>query len=276
MLHVPGGAFSFGAIQSDATGRPAAAQGTSLTPTTGSKGSWTQVFSSLANETYGLLICVNTNTTSAASRNTVIDIGIGGAGSEIVLVPDLIGGNAIGFTTNGGGLWYYFPVFIPAGTRVAVRAQSTVTTSFRVHVQAMQQPLNPAMVKAAGFVEAIGASGAAGTAVTAGTTSDGSWTLLGTTARECWWWQVGVQVSSADTTHQAAAIHIDLAEGDGTNFNILMDSVPFFVNSNEGGSLGLTLFGCEKRVPAGREIYARAQCSTTPDPYFITAYGAGG
>lgn len=276
MLFVPGGGNQFGAIQSNNSGQPTAPQGTSLTPVVGSKGSWAQAIASLTNDTYGLLICINGNNVSAGSRNSVVDIGIGASGSEVVLIPDLIAGNAVNYNVGGGGLWYFFPVALPAGTRIAVRGQGSVTTAFSVFVQALQNPASPALVKQAGVVEVIGMSLPQGTAVTAGTGSEGAWTLLGATVNECWHWQLGVQVTSGDTTHGANVYHIDLAEGDGTNFSLLMESVPFVTNTTEGGAMPVYPLACERRVPSGRNIYARAQASGAVDSLFIAAYGAGG
>ena len=276
MLFVPAGANSFGKIQESFTDRPAATMGTAVTPAVGSKGAWAECIASLDAETYGLLICINSNSASAASRNSVVDIGIGGAGSEIVLIPNLIAGNASPYNILASGLWYYFPVAIPAGTRIAARAQGTVTTAFRVFIQAMQRALQPSMVKTAAYVEAVGMSVPTGTAVKSGTTADGAWTLLGTTSQRCWFWQVGVQVTPADTNHNNNVYHIDLAEGDGTDFNTLLSSAVFSTNTTESAGLPPITVGCEVPVPAGRDIYARAQWHGTPDPLFITAYGAGG
>lgn len=277
MLLVPAGANSFQKVQSNAAGRPSGAQGTAVTPAAGSKGSWAQVFASLDFDTFGLLICINGNSTSGVSRNTVIDIGVGGAGSEIVLIPNLIGGNAIGYTTMGGnGLWYYFPVAIPAGTRLAIRAQSSDITGTQAYIQAFQKPLNPSMLKAAAYVEAIGMTVPQGTAVTAGGASEGSWTLLGATTRDCWHWQVGAQVTSADTSHAGNAIHIDIAEGDASNKNVILQDVILMTSTSEQACMLPAMIGCAWPVPAGRNIYARAQASGTADALFITAYGAGG
>jgi hypothetical protein len=278
MLFVPAGANSFGNVQfSMGTTRPGTNYGTTVTPAIGSKGAWAEVISSLTDETYGLLICVNSNTTTNNSRNTVIDIGVGAAASEIVLIPDLIGGNASNYNTGGGGVWYYFPVSIPAGTRVSARAQSTVTTALRVFAQAFQRPLQPSMLKRAAFVEAIGTGTLPnGTDVTSGTTNKGAWTLLGTTTQRCWFWQLGVQVSSADVSQGTNVYHIDLARGDGTNYNIIINNMYFNTSSSENHSQSAVTIGCEYPVPAGSNIYARAQCGGTVDPLRIAAYGAGG
>lgn len=102
MMFVPRGGNSFAAIQSNNSGRPTAPQGTIVTPVIGSKGSWAQAIASLDHDTFGLLICINGNNTSAGSRNTLLDIGIGAAASEVVLIPDLVAGNAVNFNVNGG------------------------------------------------------------------------------------------------------------------------------------------------------------------------------
>lgn len=277
MLFIPGGANSFEAVQESATGRPATAWGASVTPAVGSKSTpWVELIASLSHDTYGLMVNINSGSTIGASRNTVLDIGIGAASSEVVLIPDLICGNAGTYSLTGSGLWYYFPIFIPAGARVSARSQSSVATAFNVAVTAFQKPLNPSMLKAASYVIAVGMTVPQGTAVTVGTTSEGAWTSLGTTSKDAWWWQVGAQVQSADTSHQTAVHHIDLAVGDGSNKRIIMNSVPLTTNASEWACNTLFTLGCEVFVPSGSTLYARSQSSTTVDPLYITAYGAGG
>ena len=274
MLHVPVGANAFGLMEPSTTARPSDTQGTSVTPGTSNKGNWAQLIASTTSDTYGLVICINSNTASSASRGTITDIGIGSSGSEVVLVPDLISGNAGGYSL--GGLWYYFPVFIPKGSRIAARGQGTVTTSYRVYAQTLQRPLNPMQIRKASFVEAVGVSGVNGVSVTSGTTSEGAWTSLGTTTQRLWWWQVGIQVTSADTSHNTSVYHVDLAVGDNTTKDLIITDLQFITNANEYASNPPLSAGVEFPCPAGSEIWVRAQCSGTTDPLRITAYGAGG
>lgn len=274
MLGIPGGAFSFGNVQSNVTTQPTNTVGTVITPVVGSKGAWAEVFASLANDTYGLMIQVHNSATSAANRTYAIDIGVGAAGTETVIIPDLIGSSAATMDARGG-LWYYFPVFIPAGSRVAARAQGSVTTTVRVNVRAYQQPSNPAMVRTCGYVEELGLTGVVGTAVTGGTTAEGAWTLIGTTARDCWWWQIGVQVAVADTAHATACTYFDIARGDGTNFQVIVSDLPFITSTTEDSGKPLMTFGCEAYVPAGSSIYVRGQSGAANDPFEVAVYGAG-
>lgn len=274
MLQVPGGAFNFSAIQTNLPGQPLSTGGTVITPVVGSKGGWAQIFAALDADTYGLMILVHNSRTSAANRSYAIDIGIGAAGSETVIIPDLIGSNA-GITNSTGGIWYYFPIFIPAGTRLAARAQGSVTTTCRVIVRAMQMPQNPAMVKTCGYVEELGLTGIVGTSITAGQASEGSLVSVGTTTRDLWWWQVGAQVPVADVAHNAAYYHIDVAVGDGTNFAYLIMDQPLVTTTTEECGKPLYMIGCEQFVPAGSTIYVRAQCDVAPDGLEVAVYGAG-
>ncbi len=274
MLHVPVGANTFSKTEASATGRPAATWGTSITPAVGSKGSWAQVIASTGDASFGILVNINSASTSNASRNYTVDIGVGAGGSETVLIADLLGGNAGTYSVGPG--WYYFPIFIPAGTRIAARAQGSVTTAFSVLVWLYERPINASQIRKGSFCETLGISGAEGVVVVPGTTSEGSWTSLGTTAKKLWWRQVGFQVRSSDTSHAGNAIHVDLAVGNGTTFDVIIADTLFITTSAEvTQNLPLTV-GVEWPVPAGSTIYVRAQNSAGLDAYTMAAYGMGG
>jgi hypothetical protein len=276
VLHVPIGSNTFGFTQPSVDVRPSGDQGVSVSPATGGYGSWAQLYSSLEDTAYGLLICINSNAASSASRNTVLEVGYDPSGGTNyqTLIPELICGNATNYLL--GGVFYYFPLLIPAGSRVAVRGWSTVTTAFRVYAQTLQRPLNPAQLRKGAFVERLGASGRQGTSLSAGTTNEGSWTLLGTTSERLWWWQVGLQVSSSDTSHNNAAYHVDLAVGDESTKDLIITDLQFLTTTAEASNNPPLSAGVEFPCPAGSSIYARAWCSTSTDPLFIKAYGVGG
>src|SRR5437867_785006 len=75
----------------------------------GSKGSWVQLIASTAARSYGLVVTLYTDT---ANSTTAVDIGTGGAGSEVVVLANLI---AYCQTLAGGDQdEYYIPITIPA------------------------------------------------------------------------------------------------------------------------------------------------------------------
>ncbi len=278
MLHVPVGANSFGRTSpSWGTTRPAGANGTAVTPGSGVYGSYAAVGSALTADAYGLLININSNNASAASRTTVVTIGIDPAGGTSFTdhILDLLCGGVSSYTVSGGA-WYYFPIFIPAGSRIGAKAMGSVATAIRVGAVARQKPSNPSMIRKGSYIETLGISGHVGTAVTPGTASEGAWTSLGTTTKRCWWWQIGIQVPTTDTSWNAAGIHVDLAVGDVSNKDIIISDTLIITTTSEAMALLPITAGVEWDVPAGSEIFVRAQSSGTLDSYTAAAYGCGG
>lgn len=280
MLIVPTGSQAFASTQLSATARPANNSQTAVTPTIGSKGSWASIVSSTANDSFGILINVSGNSASALTRETVLDIGIDPAGgtSYQVLIPDLLCGSAVNYTTAPHGVWYFFPIFIPAGSQIAGRGQSTVTNLFRVSVQLSQKPFNPAMVRTGTYVEALGLGTLpSGTGITEGTTTEGSWTLMGTTTKRLWWWQVGFQPEANDIATGNAVVHLDIAAGNGTDFDIIAQDLIVTTNTAEAVGSMPKVASCEYDVPSGTNIYVRGQNSAAPNVALqCSVYGMGG
>lgn len=92
------------------------------------KGSWVQVIASTAGDVIELAVTVIGASSSTANSSMLLDIGIGAAGSETVLVADIPVGHT---TSQGTGIagFVRIPAYIPAGTRVAVRMQANRTSS---------------------------------------------------------------------------------------------------------------------------------------------------
>lgn len=98
---------------------------TTVTPTTSATaqtmGDWTEVTGSLAEDGGWLTVSADT-AINANQTSTLMDVGVGPAGSESVIVESIPMGYSQ-FTTP-----VTVPVFIPAGSRVAIRAQSNRTS----------------------------------------------------------------------------------------------------------------------------------------------------
>ena len=279
MLHVPTGANTFClTTPSWGTTRPNSANGTSVTPGTGGYGSNVQLGSDLTQDAYGILINMNSNFVSAGSRNTVVTIGVdesGGTSPTDRITGLMCGGSAV-YTRNGGGNWYYFPLFIPAGSAIFAKAYGSVATAIRVGCVTFGQPANAAMIRKGSYVETLGIGTYSGVAITPGTTSDGAWALVGTTTLRTWWVQFGFQVNTADVGWNLAAIHVDVAVGDAGTKDIIIQDANFCTDSGEYvGNPPLTA-GVEWDIPPGSNIYMRAQSSGTLDAYNGAVYLLGG
>lgn len=114
----------------DSYGDTAGSVGTNIDPggTAHTKSSWVEITSATLRPINWLTLSImQTDTTHAASVRFLIDIGIGGSGSEVVLIGDILAAadTVADFPVPSVFQW---PVFIPAGTRLSVRHQSSTTT----------------------------------------------------------------------------------------------------------------------------------------------------
>ena len=128
------------------------------------------------------------------------------------------------------------------------------------------------------YAETIGVSGSNGTAFTPGNAADGAWASLGTTTRECWWWQLAYQISNGTITSEYT--YIELAYGDASNKVVIMRHM-HAANTSEGIGTplneNLIAHAAYCRVPAGSNLYARGRCNNAPDTgYQAAAIGIGG
>lgn len=87
--------------------------------TANTKGSYVEVLASAAYDAQGFFIW--TQKAGHSDADVLLDIAIGAAASETIIVNNLMGAGS----GNGECTQYYIPIPVPAGTRVSARAQST-------------------------------------------------------------------------------------------------------------------------------------------------------
>lgn len=264
---------------------PSATPGTSITPgATNAEGTFTQIASSanIAQDCYWLHLQVSGGATSTAAKNQLLDVGVDPAGgtSYVAVISNLqIGASPL--LTAAGVREYLFPIFITAGSSVAVRIQGSNGTAGTVRVAAAWwgQPSRPELAPRGFLAQTFGTiTNSSGQSITPGNAADGTWISLGTTTTALWWWQLGYAVDNGTIT--AEYTYFELAYGDGTNKHTIFRYM-------HGGTTGevcgaflqthLTPCGGYCPVPAGETIYARARCNNAPDTgYHVTAIGIGG
>lgn len=265
------------------TTRPAAAFGTSVSGAQNSySGGYTQVLAggSVLYDCYLVDVQINSIGNNAAARGAMVTIGMDPAGGSSYQdwIPDLLCGQAAQFVGSGclGGYRYRFPLFVPAGASIAAKLSGNFASpAGRISITLWGRPTRPDLLMWGTSVEAIGisAGSSAGTSVTSGSTSEGSWTSLGTSARRCIAWQLGCSVHNSATSsniHYAA----DLSYGDGTNQIVIIDGAEWQFNS------GTELCGLAQPgpvffdVPAGATLYGRLQADQSPNSGLsMAAYG---
>lgn len=113
----------------------ASTHGTSVDPggTANTKGSYAQLVASTSRDYLGLMLAVDQGPSTSTVNFPVwlLDIAIGGSGSEQVIIPNLAIATLNPSATAGvvGATEAFFPIAIPAGTRVAARLQCNITTA---------------------------------------------------------------------------------------------------------------------------------------------------
>lgn len=262
---------------------PSATPGTSVTPgISNAEGSWTRIAAAASITTciYGFWISVSGGNTTGTDKSHLLDIGIDEAGGTnyTAIISNIVCGQTQAGST--GCNEFFFPLGIPQGASIAVRVQGVATTAGTVRVWAMffGKPSCPELVLKGEVSETIGTiTNSTGVSFTPGNAADGSWTSLGTTTRNLWWWQLGVQCSNATITAQYT--WIDLAYGDDTNKVMIMQAFPI----GWYGTAEIAAQMCAHHmlqgfchVPAGSTLYIRGRCSTTPATgYNAVAIGIG-
>ena len=90
-------------------------------------GSWVELIASLATESTWVTLNIVSGTGSI-DPIAEIDIGLGGAGSEVVLIDKIVYHQFFNFNVDGGSYHLQsFPIKIPAGSRIAARGRDSVT-----------------------------------------------------------------------------------------------------------------------------------------------------
>lgn len=224
--------------------------------TANTKGSYTQVFAATTFDSQQLVIQLDDITVSATNTGVLMDVAVGAGGSEQVIIAN------INFGAFGHGPVFVAPMFIPAGSRVAVRIQSAVVSKAVIG----RINLVPASVlgDAANWCETWGAQ----TATSAGTTMPtpgvaGTKTayqaITSATTRQVKWitWSVG----SILTNIAAAKGGIDIAYGAAGAESLLVSNIRWEQLGTEVIRAAMFVVPC--CIPAGSRIAARWDSSST-------------
>lgn len=236
---------------------------------TNTKGSWTQVNASLPFDSYGFWIAIAGTATSGTLTDALLDIGIGGSGSEVVLVPDLLAGWAGTPTQGPRQLW--IPIFIPKGTRVAVRCQGQTapeTIDVMFFFRGGRPDMRGELFSGCDAYGVTSSGASTGVSHTPGITgAESSWASLGSALSRDYGAVLLLVQGAASTTENAIAYHFEVGISSttlaewywmGNTGEYLVGPVP-----PEAASLSL---------PSGSQLQVRAESSGTAQAHDVAAY----
>jgi hypothetical protein len=232
----------------------------------GTEGAWEELIASTALQSEWGMIAARTIGASGVDTGALIDLGIGAAASEVVILPNINMGEAEGVPTpSSQGKVSPFPQRIAASSRVAVRMEAAVNSeTAEVAIWLFQ---NVHHVENVGTGVTYGADedagDACGTSVTPGSGAFGTWTEIGTTSADHNVWVVGM-----DLLGNTAVSNLDVLVqiGHGPNSGAVTTiggSIRFRVNSVEsivGPVPDVPMF---TTVSSGTKIWARIASGNT-------------
>lgn len=225
--------------------------GNGVTPVTVDTGSantktaWVQQIASLAYSTSGFLLYVQ----NSPSEYQLIDIGIGGAGSEVVVLPNFRVSQALSGTHSN--FTCFIPLALPAGTRVAIRSQGSAGSKFcRIKLQPMGDAWAGLIAPVRWEDWGANTTNSQGTSYTTGNGSKGSWVqLIAATAFTSKWMYVHIVGNTAPVD-----ISTDIGIGGAGSEVVIIPDLHYTVEN-----LAVTYGPFPYSVPAGSRIAVRGQ-----------------
>jgi hypothetical protein len=254
------------------SGRPSGTWGDTLTASAtphALPASPTQIIAATTYETEWIRIWIAETNATATNTDSLLNIYIGGAGSEVLFIDSLLAGWAGPVGGSRSPRSYWFPLRIPRGTRIsgslrALIASDTAEVGIELGVSNGEHWVGSG-------VETLGEDTAAseGTDITAGGAAEGTFTAIGTTGRR-YRYIIPNAMGNTDTTLLDGATAWDIGVGSAVYQNmqdfVTMDSsVELNFNTLDHG------FWCD--IPSGTALQLRGQHAATAELTTVALYG---
>lgn len=237
----------------------ASSAGTTLTAgAVNTKGSYTELIASTAYPACGVVLSVGL----AQNVNAhAIDLAIGAAASEVIVVPDIF---VHVLNTRGGRFSVYLPIALPAGVRLSARTQCATASQTIVVAATLiaQAPGIPVAGRATAY--GITTSGAtAGTSVDAGASANTEGAiaeLVASTANPIH--QIVVLLGDASVGAATAHLLLDILVGGSGSEQVLIPDLSVTRHVSYGPPQPHVFGPFPVNLPAGVRLSARAQASS--------------
>lgn len=252
----------------------------SATPHT--KGAYAQLIAASAFDTYWVEVVLGEVGVSAAATSLLVDIAIGAAAAETVIIPNLNAGFSATQAGTGpvGAAHYAFPLKVPAGSRISARCQSLVVSdTVKVQIRLYGGPAASEPPWAGQRVIDIGTDLATskGVTVAAGlSAAAGTWTqIVASLAEDIAYLAAGLG-GAADTTLLLNTGLLDIGVGAAAAESAVLSAFPFWSVASEMIGWNGPIRGWVP-VKAGERIAARISIDAAgASSYDVICYGVVG
>jgi len=270
----------FSLYESNLTAPADGAMGTVVTagtPAHTKNATYTQLIASTAFDCYWIEIVMSEVFAVGTDTGTLVDIAIGAASAEQVIIPNLNAGFAAiinsGTAGTSGGQVYAFPLYIPAGSRLSATSQAVVASdTVRVWVKLYGGPKTPVWAGQQVVDYGTVAGSSSGTAVAAGVSgAEGTFTqIVAATTQDHFFFSAGL--AGDDSSIPASLLFLDVGIGAATEA-VIMENQLYSNTSAEAieQKQPVTIW---TPVPSGTRLAARiSQTSATAANYDVILYG---
>lgn len=225
-------------------------------------GTPTQIIAATRDEAEWIRVSVFGMHTTATNTDALLNIYIGAGGSEVLFIDSLMAGwtdAQLTLALTGHPRTFWFPVRIPRGTRISAELRALIASdTCRVLIDL---GVSNGTHWVGSGVETLGEDTAAseGTDITPGTTSEGTFTSIGTTGRRYRYITPGIMGNNDTTLLQG-----DIAWDIGTSSAVLQGMEHWLTNDHSSevqSNWYETGWWCD--IPSGTALELRGQSGTT-------------
>jgi hypothetical protein len=225
-------------------------------------GAWAEVVASTSSDINGLNFAIQVNQVNGTDTSTLMDIGVGASGSEVVIVPFL----SVGHQGGGVEIVFKIPVFVPAGSRVAIRIQSVrtsqnITVAFwgAISCTTNQTPVPVSLLKSSTVQYGADTATSNLTLLTApgSLNTKGAFTEITAATAEPLQGVVIMVSGGPSNTYTASANLVDIGVGAAGSETVVLNNFQLVVGGNEtlSAARSNTFAACD--IPAGSRISMR-------------------
>lgn len=234
---------------------PASSRGTAVTSgAVHTKGAWVTLLAATAFDAQGLLVHMG----DINEVTPLLDIGLGAAGAEVVLIPNLRRSG------RAGGSSVYFPVAVPAGTRLSARVQSPgASSALYVNVTLFAQGLTPSspLSRVTSYGEVLSLTSALALDPGGVANTKGAWVeLVGATTSPIRELLVSFAENNQFSSTSCSWL-VDFGLGAAGAEVVLLPDIGAVVNTTTDIVLPTNVGPLPLDLPAGVRLAVRAQCS---------------
>lgn len=230
----------------------------------GVKGSYVQVIASTARAYQGLHICVGN---SSIGNQSVIDIAIGAAASEQIILADLAWSQQTVANRDPASSWT-IPIYVPASVRVSARtayASASRTCDLQVHgiTGGPRVPAGYGRATTYGITSPKGVTidNSAGSANTKGSYTE----ITSATSFPIKLLYLMGQAGTTTTPSTAASWLVDIAAGAAASEVDLIPNLYMRMIISQGGPIPMLQGPFPVDIPTGTRLSVRGQASTVAD-----------